>query len=226
MRAMCAAAPICANACTRSIRGRASFVASSIVFCSCSSLRFDLSLTPRGFVRRCRRSARRGGALPALARARSRSGARLFSASPSSAAVTELPASATNRLSRSWCGRSIVDRSRTSRYGDRLSVFPDAAGSARARHGPGPRPTALELLGCRRAPAAGAPRPCAVAVRETIAPRPTRANAASSPNPIRPASSEARRYASTAATSPRVPQPATLRAAAPGRKHVVSDRVR
>ena len=40
------------------------------------------------------------------------------SASPSSAAVAGLPASARNRLSRAWCGRSARDHDR--RAGDRI----------------------------------------------------------------------------------------------------------
>ena len=116
----------------------------------------------------------------------------------------------------------------TSRYRrSASSAFPDAA-AIRARW---TRAWAATNVAWAASAVASACRWSSSALRRSpfaraIAPSPARANAAWSPNPIRPASSNARRYASTAAASPRVLGRPRFEQQHRGAKRVVSDRVR
>ena len=192
--------------------------------------------------RRCQRSARRGGGSassgererPRAARSSSAAGvsprASASSASPSSAAVAGLPASATKRLSRAWCGRCVCDHSRTCAVqplgGVALPGRRSDAAELDALRGPRPNgawAASAVASACRWSSSASRRSPLASA----IDPSPASANAAWSPNPTAPASSSARRYASTAAArvlpslrDPRLEQQ-------PGNaERVVADRVR
>ena len=198
-----------ARACSRSIRRRISASWSSIVDGAHSSLLLLFSDRRKARGRRCQRSARRGGVAassaagerePARPRNRGRAvSPRLSasSASPSSAALAGLPASARKRLSRAWRGRRPATTRGPGGTAPRRRPHPRTPRSdaseldARMGRDPGrlerPRRSASA---CRWSSSASRRSPLASA----IAPSAERANAAWSPNPMRLASSSARRY--------------------------------